>query len=556
MQSKIERRSFFSKDKLLIGGVAALLLPALLIHLGLVGLYGDEGIRALVALEMGISGNYLTPTLFGEFYYNKPPLYNWILLLVFKLTGRTDEFIARLPTVVFLLAYAATIYFFIKKSIATPPSQVKPTPEQSTGACGPPGFRVQDLLTALAFITCGRILFWDSMLALIDINFSWVMYGMFMVIFRQGEKGRYGRLFVLAYLLAAIGFLLKGLPSVVFLGISLLTYFIWQKKWRKLFSSAHLAGMAVFALMVGGYYALYARHNGLEMVFKTLFDESAKRTLMVHSLGDTLLHLLTFPFEFLYHFLPWTLLAVYFFRKNALRLIRQNKFVTWNLLVFLTTVLPYWTSVEVYPRYLFMHVPLVFTALFYLHFENKKENATLVKWVENIFFAGCLAALAAGFLPLFWDAVAEVPYLHLKTGAVAGSFVVLSWLYWRWRAQRMLVFVLVLLVVRTGFNWFVLPSRLDVECSTEVRRTTLEAVKILEDRPLYIYQHSLGLQPVTAYYFTRETGQILRAQHGDFDKNACYLVNAPHYGAEKFDVITNVTIHWKCGELQVARLRE
>ena len=546
MRLKNQLKPFFSKEKLLLSGVAVLLLPALLIHLGLVGLYGDEGIRALVALEMGISGNYLTPTLFGEFYYNKPPLYNWILLAVFKLTGRTGEFITRLPTVIFLLAFASTIHFFVRKHLRSSAS-----PQNS-----PFSILHSPFLPALAFITCGRILFWDSLLALIDICFSWMMYGLFMVIFQQGEKGRYGRLFVLAYLLGAAGFLLKGLPSVAFLGIALLTYFIWQKKWRKLISWTHVVGMAVFALIVGGYYVLYARHNGLEEVFKTLFDESAKRTFVKHGFGGTLLHLFTFPFEFLFHFLPWTLPTVYFFRKNAWQLIRRNKFITWNLLVFLTTILPYWSSVEVYPRYLFMHVPLFFTAIFYLHFENKKENAALVNWVERIFFAGCLAALAASFLPPFWDAVSDVPYLHLKTGVVAGLLAVLSWLYRRWQVQRMLIFVLVLLVARIGFNWFILPTRLDVECSTEVRRTTLEAVKKLEGRPLRIYKTSLGLQPVTGYYFTRKTGQILREQHENFDKNTFYLVNAPHYGAEKFDVIANVTIQWKCGELQIAKLKE
>ena len=59
------------------GVILVLLLPALLINLGLLTLINDEAIRGLVALEMQISGNYITPTLNGAFYYNKPPLYNW-----------------------------------------------------------------------------------------------------------------------------------------------------------------------------------------------------------------------------------------------------------------------------------------------------------------------------------------------------------------------------------------------------------------------------------------------------------------------------------------------
>ena len=58
-----------------------LLIPALLINLGLLAFIDDEGIRSLVALEMKLSGNYITPTLHGMYYYNKPPLYNWLLLV-------------------------------------------------------------------------------------------------------------------------------------------------------------------------------------------------------------------------------------------------------------------------------------------------------------------------------------------------------------------------------------------------------------------------------------------------------------------------------------------
>ena len=96
-----------------------LLAPALLINLGLIAFNDDEGIRSLVALEMKLSGNYITPTLLGEFYYNKPPLYNWILLGFFELTGIINEWTTRIPTVFFLLAYASTTFYYFKKHFDT-----------------------------------------------------------------------------------------------------------------------------------------------------------------------------------------------------------------------------------------------------------------------------------------------------------------------------------------------------------------------------------------------------------------------------------------------------
>ncbi|MEK7255144.1 MAG: glycosyltransferase family 39 protein, partial [Bacteroidota bacterium] len=554
----------FSKTQILTAAAILLLFPALLTHLGLIAFYDDEGIRSLVALEMKISGNYLTPTLFGEFYYNKPPLYNWILLLFFELTGRADEFSARLPTVIFLLAYAGSVYFFFNRLIhPNSPGDLK-----SPGEFSPPGsegifrekkfsiFSLFPVLAAFSLVTCGRILFWDSMLALIDTCFSWVMFCLFMLIYREGERERFGRLFVLAYLLAAIGFLLKGLPALVFLGIALLTYFIWQKKWRRLFSWAHLGGMAVFLALVGGYYFLYAQKNGLEEVFKTLFSESAKRTFVEHGFGQTALHLLTFPFEMWYHFLPWTLLTVYFFRKNAWRLVRENKFITWNLLVFFTTILPYWTSVEVYPRYLLMHVPLVFSAFFYLHFKNKEAGSKLTKAVEMTFFVLCLVATAASLLPPFWEAVQDVPFLKLKSAALAVSLAFLSWLYWRWQAHRFLIFVLVLLVARLGFDWFILPSRLKIECSTRVRETVLAAAEKLDGQPVHILENSLGLQPATGFYFTRETGQLVRSKFNDFDTVGWYIIHPGTYHPYFYERSATFVTKYRCQEMALGKLTD
>lgn len=528
---------------LLLLAIGLLLLPALTTNLGLLALYGDESIRALVALEMDISGNYLTPTMFGEFYYNKPPLYNWILLAIFKLTGRNDEFIARFTTVLFLLAYAATVFFVVKKQLA----------RSSNGLATSPAFMA--LLVALGLVTCGRILFWDSMLALIDTCFSLVIYAMLMTIFAQGEQGRYGRLFAGAYLLAAIGFLLKGLPAVVFLGISLLAYFFWCKKWRPFFSLRHVGGMAVFGAVVGSYYALYAQQNGLEKVFTTLFNESAKRTFVEHGIGKTILHFFTFPFEMWYHFLPWTLLAVYFFRKKALAHILGNRFVTWNALACVTTVLPYWASVEVYPRYLLMHVPMVFTVLFYLHFIHKEQGSKAVKWLETTLQGLTWLMLAASFAPLFWKEVQDFPHLYIKVGFLAAATGLLLWGYRRWEAQRFLAFVAVLLVARIGFDWFVLPTRYHVDFNNEVRRTSVEAVEKADGRPIHIYKHSLDVQPVTGYYFTRETGDILRKKLvGDFSKDDFYILDTNRYHRE-YETISTLKIMWEHDEILFVKIK-
>ena len=57
----------------------ALFFPAYLINLNMVQMIRDEAIRAIVAFEMIQSGDFITPTIGGEPYLMKPPLFNWIL---------------------------------------------------------------------------------------------------------------------------------------------------------------------------------------------------------------------------------------------------------------------------------------------------------------------------------------------------------------------------------------------------------------------------------------------------------------------------------------------
>ena len=88
---------------LLIGGLSTVLWS----HLGYLPLdtRSDEPRRALVALEMILSNDYVTPTLNGARYFNKPPLYNWIIAGSYHLFGNYSSFALRFPMLVVLLGH-------------------------------------------------------------------------------------------------------------------------------------------------------------------------------------------------------------------------------------------------------------------------------------------------------------------------------------------------------------------------------------------------------------------------------------------------------------------
>ena len=81
---------------------AAIYLPGL----GSLEIKGEEGRRILPAVTMLETGNYLVPHVGSEPYFRKPPLVNWLVAASFKLTGYRNEWTARLPSALCVLAVA------------------------------------------------------------------------------------------------------------------------------------------------------------------------------------------------------------------------------------------------------------------------------------------------------------------------------------------------------------------------------------------------------------------------------------------------------------------
>src|SRR5229473_8550456 len=81
---------------------AAIYLPAL----GSLSIKGEEGRRILPAISMLETGNYLVPQVGGEAYFRKPPLINWLVAASFKIFGARNEWTARLPSAISVLAVA------------------------------------------------------------------------------------------------------------------------------------------------------------------------------------------------------------------------------------------------------------------------------------------------------------------------------------------------------------------------------------------------------------------------------------------------------------------
>ena len=70
----------------------------------------DEGMHAATSKDMVLSGDYITPRLNGESFYDKPVLFNWLAAASLRVFGFT-EFAARLPAAVLGLSTVLLTYF-------------------------------------------------------------------------------------------------------------------------------------------------------------------------------------------------------------------------------------------------------------------------------------------------------------------------------------------------------------------------------------------------------------------------------------------------------------
>ncbi len=477
-------------------------LPAFFIHLAEVPFIGDEAIRTLVSFEMKMSGDYIVPTLSGEEYFNKPPLFNWFIILFSQIFGGFGEWSSRFTTLFFLGLFGLTVYYFVRRQTD----------------------RLTALTMALLLVTSGRILFWDSMLALIDICFSWIVYMNFMILYTLGKARRWRLMFLLSYFLFSIAFLLKGFPALVFQGISVIVALQMHRSLKtKLLSLDHWMGIFVGIVPVMAYYILYANQVSMEEVIKILFEQSVQRTPVRHGLWETVIHFFRFPIEQLYHFFPWSLLLCVFFHPKVRMLISENEFVRFNFWMLVANLPVYWLSAGVFPRYLLMFIPL-FNLIGYVGL--LQINLLNGKWwkVARIIFIiltvlGLVGIIGMPVVPM----VRELSFIW-EAWIVSGLLMALGLLGLLYDVKRIFIwFAFVLLVSRSVFNVVVLPIRAAEHemtlCKMDCHRIGLQ----YGSEAMYIYRHSY-LNDITKVYTSIYANQIIYHVDEVVDSSAIYLV--------------------------------
>lgn len=469
----------------MLAGAALLLLPALLINLHLVPLYAEEPRRAVVAMEMLFRHNWLVPTVNGEIYQLKPPFFNWILASLYSLTGTNTELITRLPTVISALALGLIIYYVGKIHVS-----------KTFGA-----------LSAILFLVSAGNLYFNFLLAEIDLFYSLVTFTSLISLFHFQKRRKYYLLFLTVYFLGAVGVLTKGAPSLLYTGLSILVFFIVNREFRKLFSLAHITGIFLFLLLVGAYFFAYHQQGDALSYFQNLSNESGKR-FSGYTAWDYLGQLLIYPIDTIKELLPGSLLLIFALRKSFLQVIKGNPLIKFAFLMLMVHFPIYWLPPGSRQRYIIMLYPFILQigAYFYLKFVNAEPKKTRNLNLFLILVTGFLTI--AALVPIFLDKLSFIPgifWIGLLSFLIFGAI-----LYYLIRSpgSALVGIILVLVVLRFVFDLVVLPVRSQEGKAYANKKAANELLQIAGENPVCIFRDTYFPMQCT-YYMERARKEIL-----------------------------------------------
>ncbi|MBB1282920.1 glycosyltransferase family 39 protein [Flavisolibacter sp. BT320] len=491
------------KEWIYVIGLAVFYILSAVVNLGHLELAGEEPRRAVISIEMLHSGNYIQPTLLGLDYYNKPPLFNWILSFFIWLTGSASAFVLRLPSLIFYMLMAMVHYQFAKRFL---PHAIA-------------------ALSAVFIITCGDVYFYGlANGAEIDIFYGFLVYLQAICIFWFYEQRKFFLLFLTSYLICAIGFLTKGFPSILFQGLTLSALWVYARSVKVVFNWKHILGLFVFAGVLALYFFLYSQYNSPFRYLTNLLNEAFIKSAVGERANRLPEKAAFYPILFLKMLAPWSLLLLLLFTKVRFQL-GQNPLVRFSILFIVFNLWVYWFTGQPKIRYVYMFLPFACTILAYIYQRFSEERPDAFNKILRPFgFVFLAAAIAVGVVPFI-----ERTSLLLIILLCAALFAY-SYQFFFGSRQRIWLLIAGIILLRLTYAALFIPIQHKalqnyqpiVQTMVEKAggapisfKADAEAMPIAINTSLFRFQHDTAkVAPVLSYqvpyYYYLQTGRVMK----------------------------------------------
>lgn len=349
-----------------------------------------ESNYALTAKEMVASGDYISPRIFGNYWYDKPAFFYWEMIGACLIFG-VNEFALRFPAAVMGLFSLALLYFFARRLY---------------------GHQIA-LLAGGLFASC--VGFWYVGKAVITDMTLFFFMSATMVSFYLGYTSKKRAVYYVAFFFSGLAVLTKGPIGFLLPGLLLCVYLVLRNDAKELLRLRWCGGMIIF-LLVGGiwYYIMYRLHGAsfIDTFFGT--HNFLRATVSEHPRDDVWYY---YSLLFLAGFFPWSIVFIWRTVKCLLQekaaLFRRvySESDTLFLLVWaLGTILVYQCMATKYPTYTF---PSLFPIAILAARLFKNFNQKLL----HILIAGF------GVLYLTLFVLVAIPMCRERSGASAATLI-------------------------------------------------------------------------------------------------------------------------------------
>ncbi len=513
-------------------------------------LRSEEPRRALVAMEMIFSGDYWAPTLHDWTYFNKPPLFNWVLVGCMQLFDSFDEWVVRLPGQVSFVLTGCLLFFFSRRWLP----------------------REQGLWAALLFLTSAEILFYGIIISgQIDLFFTLITFLHIGTLVRAVTEEKGSSFYLLSsYLLLGVGTLTKGTPALAFHGLTMIAIMWHGRSLRFLWRWEHWIGGAVFVAWVGAYF--YQHDRGFIYLIN-LIKEASQKSGLEGNVFDVLGNAISFPFILLKAALPGSLLVFMLSDRVTLTKVWEDRRIRLLIMILGLNVLPYMFASTLRMRYLYPFLPwlaIIFAYLAYVS-AGRRTMKFFYYFMVSLMLLAPIGFLLLRILPLeifigdFW-----IKFFLLG--------IICMGLFMGWRKypqKRMHFSLLFVLVAKIYANWIYYPTRHADEQINALKVHAHEFFQITEGAPIMLFGHpqiedrEVGIGPfefgsvsfevpmplsiTLPYYIEKRQGQTMEF-HTEMKPDVYYLARMADIDSLAVEVLYSFEDDWERRPLALCRL--
>lgn len=194
----------------------------------------DEPVYAETAREMIRFNDYLSPRIYNEYWFDKPPMYYWLVAGAIHAFG-DNEFSARFPSALMAVLTVIMIYCSVTKLF-----------NERAGF-----WSALVLATSVQFFYLGKA-------AVTDMTLLFFLTGALLCYLHKH--------YWLMYVCMALATVTKGPIGIVFPGAIIFLHIICTGQWRRILQMHCLRGLILFLLIASPWYYLMYQVHGMEFI--------------------------------------------------------------------------------------------------------------------------------------------------------------------------------------------------------------------------------------------------------------------------------------------------